>query len=494
MPTLEPRLPGSRSSRTGLRLLALFALLAAGCSARRRAEPSAPPQRSSRVEVYLQASAPGDPPLLLRLSGMRVRAGDGTEVELELHRDTIRSDRALSRVALGGGAPPPGSYEALVLLVDGLAEVGPGRPRSLRLLAPGESELPEAPLVEGEREVLVPTPIAIGHRSATVVFLRWDVAATRLGGLNAWPALSSSFEFARTRLGSLYVADAASGIVMAVDPRTGEVVGTGKVGEKPLALALTPDRRQLLVANAGAGSLTVLDARRHEFETSIPIRLGADPRDVVVLDGDGLAATANRGLDSVSLFDISSLTRVADLSVGRAPVRLAAVPARRRLFVVASLSDELTVIDTATRATLAGIRTESRPSAVTANRRGDEVYVGHFDSPHLLVVNAERLSVTDTIYVGAGVTAVHADRRRDRIYVARERPSELAIVDRRLARVVRRVRLSAPVVNLAQPLEGSLLYGASPVAGKLVVVDVLAQREVESLETGGRPVDVVSVD
>jgi serine/threonine-protein kinase len=194
------------------------------------------------------------------------------------------------------------------------------------------------------------------------------------------------------------------------------------------------------------------------------------------------------------LIDPRIASRVADVRVGRSPVRLAAVPALNRLFVVASRSDELDVIDLSSRTVISTVPMESMPSDVTVDRRGRELYVGHSVSQNLLVVDAASLAVVDSIFVGSDVTALLADRKRDRVYVARERPLEIAIVDRRLSSVTRRVPISGRVEALAQPIDGPLIYGAAPDQGGLVVVDVILGKEQPMLPCGTAPSHVVAVD
>ena len=100
----------------------------------------------------------------------------------------------------------------------------------------------------------------------------------------------------------------------------------------------------------------------------------------------------------------------------------------------------------------------------------------------------------DSIFIGGDATAMLADRRRDRVYVARARPPELVIVDRRLSAVVRRIPLMGPVISLAQPIEGSVIYGASPELGGVIPIDVLSAEAGELIVCGQSPTSVAFVD
>jgi len=72
---------------------------------------------------------------------------------------------------------------------------------------------------------------------------------------------SLAFDFAQ---GILYVADQANHRVAVVDARRGQVIASAPAGRLPFAMALSPDRRTLYVANAGMYTYQLL--------------IGADPR------------------------------------------------------------------------------------------------------------------------------------------------------------------------------------------------------------------------
>jgi len=472
----------------------VFLLPLCGCSSSQREDRPPPDALLSRVDVYLGCSDPGPRKLCVEFGSIQLRNSSGALVPLTPARSSFCSTDLVRREPLAGSSTPPGDYDALVLhLSAATLESGSGQVR-MRLSAGAGAEVGAGGEAADGLDCTLPLQLHLGRREAAMVLVDWRAVDSLAGGAEFVPAFSLRTEKPRATLGLVYVADAASGTVLAVDPAAEEVVGTFKSGPEVRALALGRDRRRLYAANAGDGSLSIIDVRLGSAETSVPIGLSARSWDVVLADEDRLVAVTNRDIDKLTLIDGVIGTRLAELTVAHMPTRMAAAPLLRRLFVVASGSDALEVIDTDARASVARIATGARPSDIALDWRGQEVYVGHTTSPNLLVVDAARLSVSATIFVGADMTAVLGDRHRDRIYVARTHPNELVVVERRLGAVVRRIPLSGRVESLAQPLEGSLIYGAAPERGSLLVIDVVLGREETAIRCGKRPTDVLVAD
>lgn len=472
----------------------VFLLPLVGCSPSQREDRPPPEALLSRVDVYLGCSDPGPRQVCVEFGSVALRSASGALVPLTPARTSFCSNELARREPLAGASTPPGDYDALVLhLASATLESGGGKVR-MRLSSSAGAEPSGGADAPDGLDCTLPLQLHIGRREAAMVLVDWRATDSLAGGAEFVPAFSLRTEKPRATLGLVYVADSASGTVLAVDPAAEEVVGTFKSGPEVRALALGRDRRRLYAANAGDGSLSIIDVRLGSAETTVPIGLSARSWDVVLADDDRLVAVTNRDIDKLTLIDGNIGTRLAELSLAHMPTRMAAAPLLRRLFVIESGSDALEVIDTDARASLARIATGARPSDVALDWRGQEVYVGHTTSPNLLAIDAARLSVAATIFVGADVTAVLGDRHRDRIYVARTHPNELVVIERRLAAVVRRIPLSGRVESLAQPLEGSLIYAAAPDRGALLVIDVVLGREETAIRCGKRPTDVLVAD
>lgn len=473
-------------------LLLVIAAAWSACDAPRRERGRPVESNASRVDVFLGCADPEARPVTLEIASVELRAEDGRTATLELLHPRLVSKELAHRLPLAGGTVAPAQYSTLVLRLQRAELAGPDGVIALRLAARDAAPAPPAP--EEPLAIELPIRARVGRHDALSLFVDWHVAASLTGGAELAPLFTVATERPRAALGLLYVADGASSSVLAVDRGTGEVVATFKSGAEPRAIALARDRRRLFVANAGDGSLGLVDAQQGGVLSTLTFGLSARSSDVALLDARGLLAVAQRELDKVSIVDTATFTRVSDVSVGRMPTRLAAAPDLGRVFVVESGADAVEVIDLAARAVAGRVATEARPSDAAVDRRGRELFVGHAISANLLVFDARSLAPRASIWVGADVTAVLCDRRRDRVYVARSRPAELVVVDRELGSVLRRIPLSGRVEALAQPIDGAELYGAAPELGQLVVVDLVLGRELAPIRCGGRPLDVLVAD
>ena len=82
---------------------------------------------------------------------------------------------------------------------------------------------------------------------------------------------------------TVYVANAGDGTVSVIDESTNKVTGTPiRVGANPDAVAVDPATRTVYVANAGDGTVSVIDESTNKV-TGTPIRVGANP-DAVAVD------------------------------------------------------------------------------------------------------------------------------------------------------------------------------------------------------------------
>ena len=432
--------------------------------------------------------------MCFELASVELEAKDGTRAPLTLTQKRVCSSEIDHRVPLAGASAPPGAYASLVLHVERAWLATESGEVPLRLTAERGEAGAVPPPAAGGFECRLKLDLALARRDAASIFVDWHAADSLVGGADFLPAFTLTSEKPRATLGLLYVADSATGSVLTVDRSSEEVVGSFKAGSMPRALALSRDRRRLYVANAGDGSLSVIDVHQGRLESSVGIGLTARSWDAVLADGQDLVAVSNRDLDRLALIDGRLGTRLAEVSLGRAPTRLAAAPSLRRVYVLESASEAVDVVDSEARAVVGRIACEANPVDLALDRTEAELAIVHATSPNLLVADARSLSVLATIFVGPGASSVLWDRKRDRIYVARTHPNELVIVERRLAAVVRRIPLSGRVEALAQPLDGALLYGAAPELGALLSIDVVMGREEPAIRCGKRPMDVLVAD
>jgi YVTN family beta-propeller protein len=152
-----------------------------------------------------------------------------------------------------------------------------------------------------------------------------------------------------------------------------------RVGDEPLAIAVNPVTNRVYVANAGSGTVSVLDGK-----------------------SDALLATVN---------------------VGQRPYVLAANAVANKVYVSNTFSDLLTIIDGATNAART-LKTGSA-DAIAVDPAGKRVYLLGYESDHLTVLDAD-----DSLHkLPAGAMHLWAIEGADTLYVTRIANDDVVGID-----------------------------------------------------------------
>lgn len=168
------------------------------------------------------------------------------------------------------------------------------------------------------------------------------------------------------RTNRLFVADSAANTVTILDARTGARLRTVPVGRSPLAMAVDAATQRVFVVNQGSSSVTTLDAGSGAFVSTTSV--GGMPAPGVAVDeqagrvyvacndilGRGnLLDVARVGLHfalkdggAVAILDARTGASLRTVRMGQGATAVAVDPARARAFVVNSLSNTVSVLDT----------------------------------------------------------------------------------------------------------------------------------------------------
>ncbi len=168
---------------------------------------------------------------------------------------------------------------------------------------------------------------------------------------------------------------------------TNQAPPTGTIAKNPSSsspIAISDDDALLIVANNLNDSVTVINVAGDANTKVAEIKVGSEPRTVVITPDKKRAYVTNQASASVSVIDLTSNQKTQDISVGVEPYGIALTPDGSRAYVANSASDSVSVIDTASNKVVATIPipgVQPRGVAVTNNKGGTGqqfVYVTQF--------------------------------------------------------------------------------------------------------------------
>jgi YVTN family beta-propeller protein len=146
-----------------------------------------------------------------------------------------------------------------------------------------------------------------------------------------------------------YVTNGDSGTVSVFDVVNVRLDREIAVGQKPVAVAISPTRNEVYVVNSGAaegqGSVSVINAENNTVAATInvhrqPVSIEIDPK------GD-LAYVANSGSNTISVLDLKARREIAAIGAGEEPVAARLSPDGKTLVVANRKANSVSLIDLA---------------------------------------------------------------------------------------------------------------------------------------------------
>jgi YVTN family beta-propeller protein len=173
-----------------------------------------------------------------------------------------------------------------------------------------------------------------------------------------------------------YVANAGGGTVSVIDTSTNAAVATIPVGGEPVDVAISPNGSRAFVANKGADTVAVIDtATNTVVGTPIPLAAGSKPDGVAVTPNGQLVYVANSGNDTVSAIGTATNSvSGAPISVGSEPDGIAISPDGALVFV-AQKGGNVSIVNAATRAVVGTVTDALAPSRIAIGPRGGRAFV-----------------------------------------------------------------------------------------------------------------------
>ncbi len=205
-------------------------------------------------------------------------------------------------------------------------------------------------------------------------------------------------------------------------------MATVAVGADPNGLAYAADEHEVLVANQGSGTVSVIaDAN---FTVLATVAVGLHPFGIAVDDAQGVAVVSNLGSANVSVLSLATNKVVGTVHVGAQPEGVAYDPSSGEVLVANSGSSNVSLlsVSTSTDRVVANVAVGSEPSAVAFDAAQSLVLVANAGSFNVSEVNTTSSKVVGTISVGWKPVALAVDPATSQVLVANAGEGTLSFV------------------------------------------------------------------
>ena len=259
-------------------------------------------------------------------------------------------------------------------------------------------------------------------------------------------------------------------------------------GNNPHAIGVNPVTNRVYVANAGDGTLTIIDGATHSAMT---IAVGSNPQALVVNPVTNKVYVANSHADGTVTVIDGDIRQMTTLAVGNSPSALAVNPLTNRVYVASQgATGTVAVIDGASDTVIATLSVGGSPSDVAVDSSANRIYVANRASDSVTVVNGADNS-TAKISTGAGSSpvAVGVNSVTHKVYVACQGTGRVAVIDES-TRLTSLVAVGAGVTTLALDSAGNRVYAVAGEQNQVTVIDGTTDTVVASVAVGAHPLAV----
>ena len=423
-------------------------------------------EENGEVFLYLQPLPQEAERLKFGLEAVYAEKDDGTEIPLELSFSGIGSGKGLRQRCLATGQLPPGSYRGLSF------------------------KLKEASLTTEEGSAVLrvpdkPEPVeaafTIHKQKASFLSLTLKYRESIVSGFSFSPAFSVSVPGRPPTGLSGYVSNSTAHDVAVIDKGTGEVIGMIATGSGPRGMVTDKMHGKVYAALGEDDAVDVIDVGAGDVIGRIQLRRGDNPGELALVPDGRTILSANAGSDTVSFIDSGSLLETERVSVGQDPLSILIDSTGSRAYVFNTLSNTISVIDMTGKTVIATLSTDPEPLRGQFNRRGDRLYVIHARSPYLAIIDPQSLAVVRKEFIGMGAGSIKVDSRTDMIYIGKKLDDGVTVYDPLSLQRVDYIQTGAAVGYMTIDDDENNLYLVMPEKKTIKAVNLVSRKTVSEI-------------
>jgi len=422
--------------------------------------------------LYLQPFAQEADRLRFSIESIAVRKADGTEFPVSVRLPDLRGREMTRQRLLGRAVVPPGSYvgfaikikEAFVRTEDG-----------------------EAALLVPDAPVRIDFPFTVSRKRAYVLWFVFRPSESLSTGFSFTPVFSVVMPPRPIASLTGYATNAGSNDITVFDKRAGQVTGVIAARGAPAGMALDQRNRKAYVALPGQDTVEVIDVNVGEVTDRLLLNIGDRPRELALTPDGRTLLSANAGSNTVSVIEMPMLFESRRITVGNGPRSILVDPSGRRAYVFNSLASSISVLDIPNKALVTTISTDPGPLRGQFNRRGDRFYVIHELSSYLSIIDARTLSTVKRVQVGMGMSYIKVDTVTDLVYMGRVRDTTVGVYEPNSFVPMDYIRTDAGTSYLTIDGEENTLVMVGAQPPRLTTANLISRKRVSLLDIGDAP-------
>lgn len=448
----------------------LMSFLVAACSL-----PAAVPvipvsEPSHGLRLYLQTLPQEAQNLTLTLADFKAIGIDGSNIHLDTPPIFLQGHELLAlQKRLLSAALPPGEYRGL----------------SLRVTAADlHTDEGITSLLVPDEPVVLQQDFRISQEKTLALFLTLEPQRLITDGYRLTPTFS--LWLPKPALPELkgFVSNSAAGTLSVFEKRTPQVVSVLSVGRQPQGLVLDAEQRRAYVALAGDDSIAAIDVTNEKIQDKLRLRPGDAPSELALSpDGHTLVAV-NEETSSLSILNADPLYEQGRLLLSSSPRSVFFATSNAITYLLQPEINALAMVDLKRQEIIASVNLEFSPIRGAASPDGRTLYLLTADSPNLLVVDSSSLALRDRILVGYGARSLAVNPHNGMVYVGMK-SGEVAFVDAEVSLPIDSLRSDGDAAWLSVDTEENALFVVSGRDGRLGKYDLISKKRLGLIETDG---------
>lgn len=272
-----------------------------------------------------------------------------------------------------------------------------------------------------------------------------------------------------------------AGTLTFFEKKTPAIFSVLAVGRQPADIALDQRLMRAYVALTDENSIAAVDLVQQKVERKLPLR-PADRAQELDLSSDGRTLlVTNPGSNSVSIIATGSFTERGRVQLSSRPASSFISTNDNFAYVVLPEVNALEVLDLSRVTLLARAVFAETPFKGVTSRDGRYLYLLTEDSPYLLVVDAQNLTVNNKVFIGYGARCLVVNSNNGLLYVGLDN-GEIAVVDRQVDLPIDYFRAGGQVVAIVPDLIENSLFVLTGNRQQLEKYDLVSKKRLAVLD------------